>query len=303
MKYNSELQFIDNLDKAYLLGLFYADGYVGTNTGDCGIVGLAQTHKNLFERIQQQFPFFRITKHSVTSAGNLAIKLQCGSVLLKSHLMLHGLLPRKSYENRNRTFLPVLNRSLCSSFLRGFFDGDGYLVQSNTRNKMRLGMGGVNAYFMCDILSLLHSEGINLTLRIRGVEEMNNGKKKWEILSRQEMYYIESLSFEQTRKFVKYIYQDGNLFLRYKRDLAEQVLLYADLRVREMNSRPDIPCPKCNQSRCTYNGVRGKVPRQRMVCLKCNYKFTIDLSNIAPIDSNVNGAQDQLAHQELGYAV
>ena len=57
--YNRELQVIDTQEKAYLLGLFYADGNVGINNSQCRIE-LSIKDKDLIFRLKEIFPFFYI---------------------------------------------------------------------------------------------------------------------------------------------------------------------------------------------------------------------------------------------------
>lgn len=57
--YNRELQSIDTQEKAYLLGLFYADGNVGINQTQCRIE-LKLEDKELIFHLQKLFPFFYI---------------------------------------------------------------------------------------------------------------------------------------------------------------------------------------------------------------------------------------------------
>lgn len=53
--YNRELQSIDTQEKAYLLGLFYADGNVGINQTQCRIE-LKLEDKELIFHLQKLFP-------------------------------------------------------------------------------------------------------------------------------------------------------------------------------------------------------------------------------------------------------
>ena len=57
--YNRELQVINTQEKAYLLGLFYADGNVGLNQSQCRIE-VSLKDKDLIFHLKELFPFFYI---------------------------------------------------------------------------------------------------------------------------------------------------------------------------------------------------------------------------------------------------
>ena len=120
--YNRELQVIDTQEKAYLLGLFYADGNVGLNQNQCRIE-LSINDKDLILHLKDLFPFFYIHYNQDT-------KIELGNYEknLKLDLINNGCLPRKSFENKDNLHLPNINESLIPHFIRGYFDGDGVVL-------------------------------------------------------------------------------------------------------------------------------------------------------------------------------
>lgn len=106
--YNRELQSIDTQEKAYLLGLFYADGNVGINQTQCRIE-LKLEDKELIFHLQKLFPFFYIHYDRGT-------KIELGNYqkTLKEDLVFNGCLPRKSFENKENIHMPDINKDLKS---------------------------------------------------------------------------------------------------------------------------------------------------------------------------------------------
>lgn len=127
--YNRELQSIDTQEKAYLLGLFYADGNVGINQTQCRIE-LKLEDKELIFHLQKLFPFFYIHYDRGT-------KIELGNYqkTLKEDLVFNGCLPRKSFENKENIHMPDINKDLIRHFIRGYFDGDGGCTLSYSNNK------------------------------------------------------------------------------------------------------------------------------------------------------------------------
>lgn len=298
-KYNCELKTIDTKEKAYLLGLFYSDGCISSTDNTCSILGEEKTIKNLFSKIITYFPFFKIYNHSISKInGNKYLKLSCTNKQLKEDLLNLGVYSKKSLSNLDNLRFPKLDKDFYKDFLRGYFDGDGYFVKNNSKYKIKAGIGSVNYYFICDILKILFENNISFHITFSSVEKMNSYKKKWNILSTKNMYYIQSLSFKEILKFIDYIYTDSILFIDYKKEIALDCIEYSKNFYLNYLKKENIPCPKCKNERCCYNGIRGKIPRQRMTCSKCNYRFTIDIPNIAHCSSNITEVQDQLIQKE-----
>ena len=297
--YNGELKTIDTEQKAYLLGLFYSDGCVSSNSNLCSITGLKSTTLNTFHQIIKYFPFFKINNHSVSKInGNQYITLLCVNKMLKNHLLEHGLLPRKSIDYVEQPRLPLLDDCFYGSFLRGFWDGDGYFIKNDSRYKIKCGISSVNYYLLCDILKLLFEKGVNLHIRCRSKEEMNGYKKKYGIISTKDIYEICTLSFKELLKLVDFLYKENTIFIKYKKEIAESCKQYAIEEYNKYLEKENVPCPKCNHYRCTYNGIRGKNPKRRMKCSVCKHSFTVEIPNIAPDSSNIISAQNQLIHKE-----
>lgn len=129
--YNRELSIIDTQEKAYLLGLFYADGNIGLNQTQCRI-DLSLGDKELIFKLKELFPFFYIhyDRGSKIELGNYCKDL-------KKDLISNGCLPRKSFDNRNNLHIPNIEDSLIPHFIRGYFDGDGGCTLSTKKLKYK----------------------------------------------------------------------------------------------------------------------------------------------------------------------
>ena len=123
---------IDTPNKAYCLGIWYADGCVSsTNNGI--YLNLQDTDKSLLEQINKELNNTKPLKYVEKSKENSNWKDIYGIVIysktMKEALIKNGVLPRKSLIIQYPTFLPD---ELQNHFIRGVFDGDGSIFTLNT---------------------------------------------------------------------------------------------------------------------------------------------------------------------------
>lgn len=118
---------IDTEQKAYWLGMLYADGYIKTRKNInsiqicLGLKILDSYHVEKFSKfVESSLPL----KTRSTKLGTDQAMVAVSSVKMGKDLIRHGCVPRKSLilKPPTKTTLPDnLNRH----FIRGFFDGDG----------------------------------------------------------------------------------------------------------------------------------------------------------------------------------
>lgn len=268
-EYQGELEFIDNEEKAYLIGLFYADGYVSSKFISCGVV----VHSNdldLLLKLQNIFPFFNIVK-----SHENAYRLQSGNKKLCKDINNNGVLYRKSYENKENLIIPDIEEHLISHFIRGFFDGDGSVfIQKINNIKVEIGCVGFN--FITQLLKKMYDNNINFFMSMR---EPNTNNVRI-----QTYYRIYTSSYKESKKFADYIYRNDTVSLDRKKYLLNRELI-------ERCSKERIQCPKCSSFSTVYMGQRGVYTR-----IKC--KTCGKMSQIAHHSGNIMEVQDQPIHQE-----
>lgn len=131
-KYNvntSYFKTIDTPEKAYWLGFIAADGCV-TSTGHKLQLAVSEIDKDHLESFKQsigsEHPIsVRNGDGSYTNCADMYC-LTIGSKEICNDLISHGITPRKS----NTLEFPVLDVDLESHFIRGYFDGDGFISNS-----------------------------------------------------------------------------------------------------------------------------------------------------------------------------
>lgn len=264
MKYNNELQKIDTQEKAYLLGLFYSDGYVCSTNNNCGIT-LHNNDNELLLKLINLFPFFKL-RNSHKSAS----KIECTNKQLKIDLLNNGVCILKSSTNKDNLLFPNISKELYSHFIRGYFDGDGSVYSQKLFN-IKIEIGGTSFNLITSIIKHLYDNHINVNMSC-------NFKSLG--LRTMDYYKLYTSSYKQSKLFADYIYQNSNIHLHRK---------YDKLNVRiEYNDKQRIICPLCNSNSTIYNGLRNK--KIRIKCKSCNKMSSIT----APISSNINSGEDEL---------
>lgn len=187
---------IDSEDKAYFLGLLYADGSVTDTT-----VYIKITDDKILDRfnscLEGDFTISTKAPPEKYPLWKHTYKLTIYSKTLSASLQKWGCVPNKT---RIITF-PNIDKSLYNHFIRGFFDGDGCLIL----NKM-LGQCCIN--FTSASLTFLHQ------LREVLVEHsLTQGG-----ISKETKYDVWHLRFggRQVINILDWMYEDAHYFLERK---------------------------------------------------------------------------------------
>lgn len=119
---------IDNQYKAYILGLLYADGYVGDEHYNNIVLGMKD--KEIIEKVAKQIEYSGlIRKGNKGSFENSTYSyiLNVSSKIMANDLRELGLYPNKSLSMNK---FPSIPKDQEIHFIRGYFDGDGSVVLS-----------------------------------------------------------------------------------------------------------------------------------------------------------------------------
>lgn len=201
-------EIISTKERAYFLGLIYADGYI-TDYSELGI-SLHFDDKYILEVLNEQLGNVhnikeRIRKNSYNGYDYTShtADLRIYSKPLCDDLIKHGIMPRKTKSN----IFPLIEDNLFSHFLRGYFDGDGCIYKHNKQ--------GYNmVHFTCGSKSFLEylfrkiENKLNITGKIYKEKD-----KKYRL-----MYYKQA----DAKILLEYIYKDSDglrLERKYKKHL------------------------------------------------------------------------------------
>lgn len=202
MKYTCNDFFFSNIDteeKAYWLGVLYADGNISKNSSKSGQIFFTSTDKVWVESFLKTINSTNTAKSEMHKKFNKIIwKARITSTQMFNDLNNLGCTPVKSLSIR----LPKLPKSLLHHFIRGYFDGDGTVgVYKNTSQSdwkiIKSGFCSGSKEFIEDLLKVLPVK--NKTIKYSGV-------------------YITQHSLNDTINLYNYMYKDANVYLERKKE-------------------------------------------------------------------------------------
>lgn len=269
MNYNNEFLCIDTASKAYLLGLLCADGCISGRT-----ISLFLTEEDgyLLKSLQEEFKFFNCRYVKRYNQNNKpGCILSVNNQILKQQLITNGLQTRKSYDNKELLSVPSMDISLYSSFVRGFFDGDGSVFTNKARpNGIIVEICSVSYQFISQLKNIL--KYFDISTKIYNKQPNNKDRK-------QVIYRLYITKSSEIIKFREFIYSDNtNFYLSRKKERLNKASLLHDSRKKNvLKLNRNITCPYCTSKECTIKGIRqmnwGKA--QRFKCKSCNKTHTV----------------------------
>ncbi|NBI08102.1 LAGLIDADG family homing endonuclease [Senegalia massiliensis] len=93
-----------------------------------------------------------------------------------------------------------LNSNLVPHYIRGIFDGDGWLSWNNNCAELGFGMG------------------INILKYIKKIAEENSNVKNYNIKKYKSIYRYRITSKKEIIKLLNYLYSDANIYLNRKHE-------------------------------------------------------------------------------------
>lgn len=183
---------IDTPNKAYFLGLIYADGCVFPKKNSCAIK-LTKEDDYVLEEfkkdIDSQKPLHYTKSKPIVGTkyiGKAQSKLELNSKILIEDLSSLGVVQNKSLILKFPKNIPFIK-----DFIRGYFDGDGCIY--NSQNRIMLNFVG-SENFCKGLCDFLQSE-----LNIPTTAKQDKRGNSW---------YIYILRIKDVIKFCEYIYSD-----------------------------------------------------------------------------------------------
>ena len=169
MQYKGEFKLIDTIEKAYMLGMLQAECAIIINIraqSVCTKLKLKAEDKYLLDSIHKMWSFFTEPKLEVHKSGKKSYYIYSYNRELYNDLTMNGILPRKSYENANNSFIPSLDNNLFISYLLGMLDGDG-TIQTDKNGHIRIDLVGKTEELFKELVERLGTFNIKSKLYYR----------------------------------------------------------------------------------------------------------------------------------------
>lgn len=216
-KYPVDEHFFDVIDteeKAYFLGILYADG---TNSlKKCEIkLSLQEDDYEILEKLNK---LFQPTKPILIGKGKREpnrkeqYRLIINSKILSYRLNDLGVVPNKTFKVTYPEWMPD---HLHRHFIRGYFDGDGCVTFNKANQYLILGLTGTENMMLGIQNILIQQAGFNkVKLSTRFPERHNNTR---------------SLSYSgngNARKLYKFLYNDTTIYMVRKKNKFDKHLTF-----------------------------------------------------------------------------
>lgn len=212
-KYNINEHYfdvIDTPDKAYILGLLYADGYNNPKINSI-VLSLDIKDIDLLESVKLKCrsnkPLNCYTyKHSDGYKDRHPCILTLSSKHMCETLSRHGLITNKSLVLEFPKFLPD---ELYSHFFRGYFDGDGCFHHNFKENKNLVQLTSSKT-FCIEAQKYIQDK---LNIKVTMMHNSGHTDQTWN---------LRIFAKADVKTFMNWIYSDADLFMKRKYDLYNQ---------------------------------------------------------------------------------
>lgn len=202
---------INTENKAYLLGLIYADGFVGDSYYNNISIGLNISDKNMVDFITSEIVVFgltpRISKDKNLYVLNFSDKHMATTLRDKFQMSNN-----KSLELK--TILKYVPNNLKSHTLRGYFDGDGAVFNRYTQSTFKKLDGNISKYSY-------EYKGISICCTPSVAIEIQNFLGMGHIITTKNsnfVVYYNIYNQKEIKSFYKTLYCDSNIYLKRKKD-------------------------------------------------------------------------------------
>lgn len=221
-KYDFDESFFEKInteEKAYFLGLLYADGCV-TNDNTM-VISLQEGDLSILERMKKEMKFEGPIYYTESRGPRFSkafnkiynskpmYAMAITSKKLGKDLIKLGCIPRKSLKLKfpNKKQVP---KRFIRHFIRGYFDGDGYVCICKYKNKSQIRAGITSTkIFLRKIKIILKSIGIKASLKQEKAMLRSGNNITASIYPTSSVGVI---------KFLDWFYKDAKVYLNRKYD-------------------------------------------------------------------------------------
>ena len=192
---------------AYILGLLASDGCVHSSK-NLIYIELQRNDKELLEKVNKELGNTRPVKDYETTKGYLNSKLWFYSQEAKEQLKEYHIIPNKTYSNDFK-FPETLKEEFYMDYIRGLFDGDGSIKDSNCSPTWQIDSSSK------DIV-----ENIQQILLKYNIETKIQEKQSKNI----PLYRIYCYGQEKCQKIYELLYNNAEIFMIRKKEKFENLL-------------------------------------------------------------------------------
>jgi hypothetical protein len=197
--------FIDTEDKSYFLGLIFADGYLNEKRNYMSL-SLQECDIDILIKLKNLIKTDKPLQYIKRKEPNVKNQVR---LLITRKKIIEDLKKFGVHQNKSLTSTPnklnSLNNNLIKHFLRGFYDGDGSITFYKTRNTFN---STINICCTKEFFDFF-SDFIYNNLEIKCLLSKRHKNEK-------NMFDLRICGNRQVKKFLDFLYQDSNIYLKRK---------------------------------------------------------------------------------------
>lgn len=219
---------IDTEKKAYFLGFLMADGCIKTRECQpCITMQLKSTDKYILEELKAELNTDNIIEYNKKRDHST---LRVHSQKMADDLEKYGIVPRKT--GQEKLPLELLPDDMVRHFIRGFFDGDGWITLTSSHGKpnRRLGIGFAGNVDMLTDIKNYFVEKLQGSFNANPYI-YNDRAKGYDGFSELIFYKLSDCV-----KICEWLYKDATVFLTRKRDIFINASLLISSRLNQQSA-------------------------------------------------------------------
>lgn len=208
MKYNideTKFEKIDTEEKAYWLGFIYADGNVyESGKYKTKVLNICLSHIDK-EHLYKFCSFLKTKKPLYFRKKLNQYSIHIWNIKIYNDLYKLGVIPNKTPTLR----FPKINDNLKRHFIRGYFDGDGWISYNNKK---------ITSVVVGMISSLSFIKDIKKEMKKFKLIIPKSSIKSYQSYKNKKYASICSYGYNNVKFIYEYFYKNSNIFLKRKHD-------------------------------------------------------------------------------------
>lgn len=211
-KYQCDEHFFDNInteEKAYWLGFMYADGYVTSiKYSKCVGLSISEKDRSHLEKFRNALKSTHPIHEYATGSSSYKPGTKYVRLLIAGNNLYEGAVSQGIVEHKTNIITPPdIPASLHRHFIRGYFDGDGCLAETNTASRHEFAVKILGTELLLDyIKDFILTNGIAYK------------KRYYKRRADQTVSCLELSGHQKVKKFLDLLYNDAHVFLERKHE-------------------------------------------------------------------------------------
>ena len=228
-KYECNEHFFDVIDteeKAYWLGFMYADGFVSSHGySKCMGLSISEKDRKHLEKFRSALKATNPIHEYITGESGYKPGLKYVKLLITSDKLYDGAVSQGIVEHKTDIITaPDIPECLYKHFIRGYFDGDGCLAETNTERRHGF---AVKILGTEDLLDFIKDFILSNNISYKG--------KYYKRRANQTVSCLEFGGNRKVKKFLDLLYDDATVFLERKHERYLKLCNFINSRVTSEN--------------------------------------------------------------------